>query len=165
MVRVGAGRRDVEVRQRGAGEEWGDEGRRRGCGYGCGCGCGVEAVPVLGVGEKEEGGDEEIVNEDGRDAVCLGLRLERGKTTECGNKDVQPGARCDDSRLEHGNGGARRGRALEDALHAAPFEGVGMARDAELAGCVETVPLEQLFLGEARAVDEELGGGGRAVFG
>lgn len=40
-----------------------------------------------------------------------------------------------------------------------------MARDAELAGCVETVPLEQLFLGEARAVDEELGGGARAVFG
>lgn len=76
MVRVGAGRRDVEVWQRGAGEEWGDEGRRRGCGYGCGCGCGVEAVPVLGVGEKEEGSDEEIVNEDGRDAVCLGLRLE-----------------------------------------------------------------------------------------
>ena len=135
---------DVEVRQGGAG------GRCRG-----GARRGAEAVPVLGVDEEEQRGDEEVVDERGGDAVGLHLRRGRGQAAERRDKDIEARGRGDDGRLEDGDGGARRGGALEDALHAAPLERVRVARDAELARRVETVALEEVLLGHGRAVDEE----------
>lgn len=69
-------------------------------------------MPVLGVCEEKECGDDEIVQEKGRDTTVLWL----GKTTECGDKDVETCTRGDDSRFEYGNGCSSRGCALQVKL-------------------------------------------------
>ena len=110
-------------------------------------GCTPKAVPVLGVCEEEDGGDEEVVEEDGCDGVTLWL-WEPG---EGWDEHVETGTRGDDRGLEDSDWDSGRGSALqtvgqrgrqdklkgetclEDTLHATPLERVRMTGNAELA--------------------------------